>query len=105
MDNKTKSSDIIKDFTENNNNNNTLITENNDDNNKDIRHENVQVEEEEEEEELEETTTSPLSQEEPPLGIISDPQNTTQQVSELPIIPSNLNTVAASKFVSDVVVP
>ena len=95
MDNKTESTDI-KEITENNDN--IDITSNNDDNNKDIRHENIE----------EETTSSPSSpqpHEEPPLSIISDPQNTTQQVSELPIIPSNSNTAAASKFVLDVVVP
>ena len=98
MDNKTESTDI-KEITENHDN--IDITSNNDDNNKDIRHENIE----------EETTSSPSSpsspqpHEEPPLSIISDPQNTTQQVSALPIIPSNSNTAAASKFVLDVVVP
>jgi len=88
MDNKTESKNI-KEITEHNDNSDITSTN---DNNKDIRHENIE----------EETTGSPQPQEE---GIISDPQNTTQQVSELPIIPSNLNTAAASKFALDVVVP
>ncbi|CAG8483477.1 3669_t:CDS:10 [Funneliformis caledonium] len=60
-------------------------------NNEDIQHENI-----------EETTISVQLHEEPPLSIIS---NTTQQVSELPIISTNLNITAASKITSGAAVP
>ncbi|CAG8552004.1 7824_t:CDS:10 [Rhizophagus irregularis] len=91
MDNKTESTNI-KETTENIENSGITLTLNND-NNKDTQHENIE----------EETKSNSQPQEESPPNIISD-QNTTQQVSESPIISSNLNIPAASKFASDNVI-
>jgi hypothetical protein len=89
MDNKTDSTNI-KETTENIEN--IGITLNND-YNKDTQHENIE----------EGTTSNSQPQEESLPNIISN-QNTTQQVSESPIISNNLNIPASSKFASDVVI-
>lgn len=89
MDNKTESTNI-KETTENIENSGITL---NNDNNKDTQHENIE----------EETKSNSQPQVGSPPNIISN-QNTTQQVSESPIISSNLNIPAASKFATDVVI-
>ncbi|GET02507.1 ras GEF [Rhizophagus clarus] len=88
MDNKTESTNI-KETTENIENSGITLEN---DNNKDTQHENI-----------EEETTDNLQPQESLPNIISD-KNTTQQVSESPIISSNLNIPAVSKFASDIVI-
>jgi len=89
MDNKTESTNI-KETSENIENSDINL---NNDNNKDTQHDNIE----------EETKSNSQPQEESTPNIISD-QKTTQQVSESPIISSNLNIPAASKFASDVII-